>query len=124
LIELLVVIAIIAILAGMLLPALGKAKTKAQGIQCINNTRQLMLADLMYTHDNNDFLVDGGSWYGGQWLDWTVNAQNTNVNLLINPTNNPLATSMDGTRSQRVHEHILRRRNDSRFHRLQPMARI
>jgi prepilin-type N-terminal cleavage/methylation domain-containing protein/prepilin-type processing-associated H-X9-DG protein len=104
LVELLVVIAIIGVLMALLLPTLGKAKSKAQGTACLSNLKQLAIGWIAYIGDNNEKLMQNGSgrsWIGNGYLSWGPDAPNTNTALLLD---SKLAAMADYVKSAGVYK--------------------
>ena len=108
LIELLVVIAIIALLAALLLPALGKSKAKAEAVTCANNLQQLSLAWMLYAEDNGDLLVNNHGvpetlarrqTWANNVQDWQSSDDNTNLVYLTDSKLGPFAN-----RSTRIYK--------------------
>ena len=84
LIELLVVIAIIAVLAALLLPALGKAKSIAQRVACINNQKQLQMAHMIFGDDHGDKILYSSSWKSERCSKYTWAPGSLNISKYLN----------------------------------------
>ena len=93
LIELLVVIAIIAILAAMLLPALGKAREKARTTSCLNNLKQQGLTELMYISDNDDYICPSSVEGNKNWMRVQLPSMGGNPDNWICPSGQAKTTS-------------------------------
>jgi len=92
LVELLVAIGTVGLLTLMLIPALAGTRPNSRAFQCENNTRQLILAWLMYSADNGDKLMSSTAWIpSSPFMDWSYSSANTNTARLLDPSQSLIA---------------------------------